>query len=157
MAHFTWPWAQTVRSGVTNLFAIAGHFVSYRWEIGPHNFLVILWNLLVQNCWSLLNASQATRNSFAGRMRPASRMFITPALDDSISLKFLLETRLQFESFDTLDDLLGFQVQKLWSKAGVAKLRLASRMWHFEPLHAALWAFQKIMYLFFIFYFYCKL
>jgi len=31
----------------------------------------------------------------------------------SISLKFLLETRLQSESFDTLDDLLGFRVQKL--------------------------------------------
>jgi len=29
----------------------------------------------------------------------------------SISLKFLLETRLQFESFDTLDDLLGFRVK----------------------------------------------
>jgi len=35
-------------------------------------------------------------------------------LDGSISLKFLLETRLQSESFDTLDDLLGFKVQKLW-------------------------------------------
>jgi len=34
-------------------------------------------------------------------------------LDSSISLKFLLETKLQSESFDTLDDLLGFQVQKL--------------------------------------------
>ena len=33
-------------------------------------------------------------------------------LDGSISLKFLLETRLQSESFDTLDDLLGFRVQK---------------------------------------------
>jgi len=28
-------------------------------------------------------------------------------------LKFLLETRLQSESFDTLDDLLGFRVQEL--------------------------------------------
>jgi len=37
-------------------------------------------------------------------------------LDGSISLKFLLETRLQSEFFDTLDNLLGFQVQKLWSK-----------------------------------------
>jgi len=37
-------------------------------------------------------------------------------LDGSISLKFWLETRLQSESFDTLDDLMGFQVQKLWSK-----------------------------------------
>jgi len=34
-------------------------------------------------------------------------------LDGSISLKFILETRLKFESFDTLDDLLGFRVQKL--------------------------------------------
>ena len=37
-------------------------------------------------------------------------------LGGSISLKFLLETRQQSESFDTLDDLLGFQVQKLWSE-----------------------------------------
>ena len=37
-------------------------------------------------------------------------------LGGSISLKFLLETRLQSESFDTLDDLLGFRVQKLWCK-----------------------------------------
>ena len=34
-------------------------------------------------------------------------------LGGSISLKFLLETRLQSESFDTLDDLLRFRVQKL--------------------------------------------
>ena len=34
-------------------------------------------------------------------------------LGGSISLKFLLETKLQSESFDTLDDLLGFRVQKL--------------------------------------------
>jgi len=34
-------------------------------------------------------------------------------LGGSISLKFLLQTRLQSESFDTLDDLLGFLVQKL--------------------------------------------
>ena len=67
---------------MTNLFAIAGHFVSYRWVSGPHNFLVILWNLLktkklfinrsgskkVQDCWSRLNASRAARNSFAGPM-----------------------------------------------------------------------------------------
>jgi len=33
-------------------------------------------------------------------------------LDGSISLKFLLETRLQSKSFDTLDDLR-FRVQKL--------------------------------------------
>jgi len=38
--------------------------------------------------------------------------FSTPALDGSILLKFLLETRLKSESDDTLDNLLGFQVQK---------------------------------------------
>jgi len=32
-------------------------------------------------------------------------------LGGSISLKFLLETRLQSKSFDTLDDQLGFQFQ----------------------------------------------
>ena len=37
-------------------------------------------------------------------------------LGGGISLEFLLQTRLQSESFDTLDDLLGFRVQKLWSK-----------------------------------------
>jgi len=31
----------------------------------------------------------------------------------SILLKFLLDSRLQSKSLDTLDDLLGFQVQKL--------------------------------------------
>jgi len=34
-------------------------------------------------------------------------------LDGSISPKFLLETKLQSKSFDTLDDLLGFRVEKL--------------------------------------------
>jgi len=34
----------------------------------------------------------------------------------SIFLQFLLETKLISESFDALDDLLGFQVQKLWPK-----------------------------------------
>jgi len=37
-------------------------------------------------------------------------------LGGSISLKFLLETRLQSNSSDTLDDLLGFRVQTLWCK-----------------------------------------
>jgi len=32
-------------------------------------------------------------------------------LDDSILFKFLLETRLQSESFDIMDDLLGLRVQ----------------------------------------------
>ena len=34
-------------------------------------------------------------------------------LDGSISLKVLLDSRLQSESFNTLNDLLGFRVQKL--------------------------------------------
>ena len=34
-------------------------------------------------------------------------------LSGSILLKFLLDSRLQSESFDTLDDLLRFRVQKL--------------------------------------------
>ena len=37
-------------------------------------------------------------------------------LGGSISLNFLLETRLQSECFDTLDVLLGFRVQNLWCK-----------------------------------------
>jgi len=35
-------------------------------------------------------------------------------LNGSISFKFLLETRLKPKSFETLDDLQGFQVQNLW-------------------------------------------
>ena len=35
------------------------------------------------------------------------------SLGGSFSLRFLLEIRLQSESFDTLDDLLGFRVQKI--------------------------------------------
>ena len=37
-------------------------------------------------------------------------------LHGSISVKFLLEIRLHSQSFDTLDDLVGFRDQKLWSK-----------------------------------------
>jgi len=37
----------------------------------------------------------------------------TSAQDGSILLKFLLESRLKFTSFETLDDLLGFWIQKL--------------------------------------------
>ena len=45
--------------------------------------------------------------------RPAAFGTGLKPLDGRISLKFLLETRPQSESFDTLDDLLGLQVQKL--------------------------------------------
>jgi len=37
-------------------------------------------------------------------------------LDQSIWLKFSLETRLESESFETLIDFLAFVVQKLWPK-----------------------------------------
>jgi len=48
-----------------------------------------------------------------GHLGPLHLALGPKPLDGSILLKFLLETRLQSESFDTLDDLLGFQVQKL--------------------------------------------
>ena len=38
----------------------------------------------------------------------------TPVLDDSISLKFSVETRLESESFECLIKVLAFLVQKLW-------------------------------------------
>jgi len=98
-----------LRSGVTNLLAIAGHFASCRWVIGPHNFLVIPWNLLVQDCWSLLNAKlqdcwsrlnplRATQNFFALRTRQAGLMFVTPVLDKNscfscLSYSFYLRFR----------------------------------------------------------------
>jgi len=37
-------------------------------------------------------------------------------LDRSIYLKFSMETRLEFESFETLIDFLAFLVQNLWPK-----------------------------------------
>jgi len=40
----------------------------------------------------------------------------TKPLDGSIWLKFSLETRLKSESFDNLDDLLGFRVQSYGPK-----------------------------------------
>jgi len=46
-------------------------------------------------------------------------------LGGSISLKFLLETRLQSESFDTFVDLLGFWFQKLWWKLVKILVQLA--------------------------------
>jgi len=48
------------------------------------------------------------------KMRHFCDIGLHPLLDyNDLTLKFLLETRLQSKSFDTLDDLLGFQVQKL--------------------------------------------
>jgi len=49
-------------------------------------------------------------------LRPPSPGPGRQPLGGSISLKFSLETRLQCKSFDTVDDLLGFRVQKLSRK-----------------------------------------
>jgi len=56
--------------------------------------------------------SDVISGGFLGHLGPFHLALPKP-LDGSISLKFLLETRLQAESFDTLDDLLEFRVEKL--------------------------------------------
>jgi len=48
-----------------------------------------------------------------GQTWPTSRGPGPKPSDRNILVNFLLETRLQSESFDTLDDLLRFGVQKL--------------------------------------------
>ena len=55
------------KPGVTNLFAIADHFVSYCWVSGLHNSLVILWNLL--NMKNIVHQQKQTVSPicFAGR------------------------------------------------------------------------------------------
>jgi len=57
--------------------------------------------------------SDVISGGILGHLGPLYLALGTKPLDGSISLKFLLDTRLQSESFDTLDDLLGFRVQKL--------------------------------------------
>ena len=59
-----------------------------------------------------VSCDDVTSEGFLGN-RPTSPGPMPKQLDGSISLKFLLETRLQSESFETLKDLLGFRVQKL--------------------------------------------
>ena len=54
---------------------------------------------------SIIQGRGSSNYSAAHRLR-------NPALDGSMLLKFLLETRLKSKYFDTLDDLLGFWVQK---------------------------------------------
>jgi len=49
--------------------------------------------------------------------RATTPAFLPKSLDGNISLCFLLEATLQSKSFDTIDHLLGFWVQKLWYKA----------------------------------------
>jgi len=63
-------------------------------------------NFLVGGCGFFL--SDIICGGLLGHLGPGSK-----PLDGSVLLKFLLETRLQSESVDTLDDLLGFRVQKL--------------------------------------------
>ena len=55
----------------------------------------------------------ATNVIRTGELAPAGTMLVTPALGQSISLKFSLETRLESESFKPLIDFLAFLVQKL--------------------------------------------
>jgi len=45
--------------------------------------------------------------------RATTPAFLPKSLDGNISLCFLLEATLQSKSFDTIDHLLGFWVQKL--------------------------------------------
>jgi len=60
-------------------------------------------------------------------------------LGQSDSLKFSLETRLESESFETLNDLLAFLVQKLWSKINklinylISQIFLLTYITTFEP------------------------
>jgi len=58
-------------------------------------------------------ASRATLEGLAGHMWPAGHGLSTTALDQSILLKFSLETRLESESFQPLIDFLALLVQKL--------------------------------------------
>ena len=57
--------------------------------------------------------SDVVSGGLLGHLDPLCLALGANLLSGSISLKFLLETRLQSESIDTLDDLLGFRVQKL--------------------------------------------
>ena len=120
---------------MTNRFAIAGHFVSYRWISGPHNFSVILWNLLktkkivhqqkqtaneVQDRWSRLNASRAAPNSFA------ACMFATPvlnALDVQRKGLFILPLKKAIPVFEHL-----LVPRKVWQAHGRQK-RVAGGLW----------------------------
>ena len=77
------------------------------------SLLVCTWkNFLLGECVFFCEWRQKWRT-----FRPPWPTLLGPGrqpLGGSISLKFLLETRLHSESFDTLGDLLRFWVQKLW-------------------------------------------
>jgi len=55
--------------------------------------------------------SDVISGGLLGHLGPLCLALGANRLGGSISKKFLLETRLQSEFFDTLDDLLGFRVQ----------------------------------------------
>jgi len=69
-------------------------------------------SLLVQACADFF-VSDIISGGLLGHLGPLYLALGLKPLDGSISLMFLLETMLQSKSFDTLDGLLGFQVQKL--------------------------------------------
>jgi len=64
-------------------------------------------------CFSAVDCQDHVSEVKVKTVRAGLRYIGRQPLGGSISLKFLLETRLQSEFFDTLDDLLGFRVQKL--------------------------------------------
>jgi len=87
--------------------------------------LVCTWkHFLLGECRFFVN--DIISRGLLDRLGPSHGSRLKP-LDGSILLKFLLETRLQFDSFDNLDDLLGFQVRKSWSK--VINIFLDHKFW----------------------------
>jgi len=69
------PWS---RVGVMKLFAVAGHFVSYRWVSGLHNFFVILRNLLKTK--KIVHQQKQTTNEINKKFKTAglARIFRGP-------------------------------------------------------------------------------
>ena len=65
----SWFWKKTsflewrLRPGVTNWFAVAGHFVNYNWSNGPHNILFIQWKLLITKNETVQPQGQQTSNN----------------------------------------------------------------------------------------------
>jgi len=78
---------------------------------GKSSSLHLKKNFLLGGC--SFSVSDVISGGFLGHLGPLCLPWGHQPLGGSISLKFLLETRLQSESFGTFDDLLGFRVQKL--------------------------------------------
>jgi len=88
-------------------------------SLSNHKYKTALKHKHVHNCITHSKASRITVVANVGKVQQLIKMITVShtqyghkPLGGSISLKFLLETRLQSESFDTLDDLLVFRVQK---------------------------------------------